>query len=54
MILVDANLLLYAQVDSFEQHAAARRWFGPAVIEYDGPMAKRTKVDITEIECHIR
>ena len=26
MILVDANLLLYAQVETFEQHAAARRW----------------------------
>ena len=26
MILVDANLLLYAQVETFEQHAATRRW----------------------------
>ena len=26
MILVDANLLLYAQVTGFKQHAAARRW----------------------------
>ena len=26
MILVDANLLLYAQVETFEQHTAARRW----------------------------
>ena len=26
MILVDANLLLYARVSDFPQHAAARRW----------------------------
>ena len=26
MILVDANLLIYAQVSSFEQHSLARRW----------------------------
>ena len=26
MILVDANLLIYAHVKSFEQHAAARQW----------------------------
>ena len=26
MILVDANLLIYAHVSSFEQHSAARRW----------------------------
>ena len=26
MILVDANLLLYAHVCGFEQHGAARRW----------------------------
>ncbi|MBX3027139.1 PIN domain-containing protein [bacterium] len=26
MILVDANLLLYATVSDFEQHAAARAW----------------------------
>lgn len=27
MILVDANLLLYATVSDFEQHAAARAWW---------------------------
>ena len=26
MILVDANLLVYAHVGSFPQHAAAREW----------------------------
>lgn len=26
MILVDANLLIYAHIDSFSQHAAARKW----------------------------
>ena len=26
MILVDANLLIYASVDSFPQHARARQW----------------------------
>jgi toxin-antitoxin system PIN domain toxin len=26
VILVDANLLIYAGVDSFEQHESARRW----------------------------
>lgn len=27
MILVDANLLLYAKISSFPEHAIARRWF---------------------------
>ena len=26
MILVDANLLIYARTDSFAQHERARRW----------------------------
>jgi len=26
VILIDANLLIYAKVESFPQHAAARRW----------------------------
>ena len=26
MILIDANLLIYAKVESFPQHPAARRW----------------------------
>jgi hypothetical protein len=26
MILVDANLLLYAKIEDYEQHAAAREW----------------------------
>ena len=37
MILVDANLLIYAGVDSFAQHAGARKWLdgrlnGPAPV----------------------
>jgi len=31
MILVDANLLVYAHVASFEQHASARRWLDAAL-----------------------
>lgn len=31
MILVDANLLVYATVQEYEQHPAAREWFGSAL-----------------------
>ena len=42
MILVDANLLIYAHVDSFKQHAAARAWLdaqlnGPAPVGLPWP-----------------
>lgn len=42
MILVDANLLLYATVSEFEQHAAARAWLderlnGPARVGLPWP-----------------
>ena len=31
MILVDANLLVYAHVGSFPQHAAARAWLDECI-----------------------
>ena len=31
MIVPDVNLLLYAEIDAFEQHAAARRWWEDAL-----------------------
>lgn len=42
MILVDANLLIYANVDSFPQHARARQWLderlnGPAPVGLPWP-----------------
>lgn len=31
MIVPDVNLLLYAEIDAFEQHALARRWWEDAL-----------------------
>ena len=31
MIVPDANLLLYAEIDAFPQHEAARRWWEQAM-----------------------
>src|SRR5690606_32700997 len=31
VIVPDVNLLLYAEIDAFEQHAAARRWWEDAL-----------------------
>lgn len=39
MILVDANLLVYAHVSNLPQHSAARRWL-------DGQLSGRTRVGL--------
>jgi hypothetical protein len=42
VIVPDINLLLYAEIDAFPEHAAARRW-------WEGALAGETQVGLTSV-----